>query len=115
MALVEKMRRKTDVFFIPAETFLAKFSPLGELNLACGAAARAAGGRTALVPMARHGRPGGSAVDSSSESRRRGGFVFLIEKSQVEGVKVLLYDQPLLPPLRGIELACRGCVHELSS
>ena len=40
MALVEKMRRKTDVFFIPAETFLAKFSPVGELNLACGAALR---------------------------------------------------------------------------
>ena len=34
------MRRKTDVFFIPAETFLAKFSPVGELNLACGAALR---------------------------------------------------------------------------
>lgn len=54
-------------------------------------------------------------MDSYSESRKRGGFVFLIEKPQVEGAEVLLYDQPLLPPLRGIELAFRGCVHELSS
>lgn len=52
-------------------------------------------GRSALFATAQHGRPGGSALVSSSESRRRGGAVvqwFLLPK--VEGAEGLFYDQP---------------------